>query len=298
VHLALGHAVVALGAVARGVDAVDRGLLAAVDADGAPDAGLQPRVGGEAGVGRDAEPEHDDVGPDRAGRGVDDPVLEPLGLHAQADVDPELAQRRGDRRRHVRVHRAHHLLVGLDQGDLHPPAQERLGHLHADVAAADHHRGLAAAALGVLEQVDAVVEGLDAVDVGAVDAGQRRADRAGAGGDVQQVEPELQRAVPGVVAHLDLPGRQIDADGLVAHPDVDALAVPELLGRAGDQLLVGADVAGDEVGDATGRVAGPATALEGDDLHVGLLPAGLRRRRHAAGVTADHQESFGHGAGG
>src|ERR1700692_1907070 len=76
--------------------------------------------------------------------------------------------------------------------------------------------------------------------------------------------------------------------------DVDAMAIPELLWRAGHQLVDGEDVAANEVGNPTGRVTGPSSFLHGDDLQVGTTASGLGGRAHAGRVTADHDQAFGH----
>ncbi len=132
---------------------------------------------------------------------------------------------------------------------------ERLGHLEADVAATDHDHVAALGATGDLEQVGGVVEGLHPPHPVVVDAGQVRADGAGAGGEEHLVEAEHQGAGPVVVAHLDLPGIQVDADRLVAGAHVDELALPELLRRPGDQVVDLIDLTSHQVGDAAGGVA-------------------------------------------
>ena len=83
----------------------------------------------------------------------------------------------GHQRAHVGVERAHGLRGLLDDDGRAPPLDEGLGHLQADVAAADDHDALAALGqiLGVVEQVGGVVQGLHAVDERQVDAGQVRA---------------------------------------------------------------------------------------------------------------------------
>ena len=77
---------------------------------------------------------------------------------------------------------------------------------------------------GVVEERLGVVERLDAADVVEVDAREVRARRAGAGGDVQLVEVDGDRALTGVVAHLDACGRpgRCSSD-LVPQPHVDAV---------------------------------------------------------------------------
>ena len=65
---------------------------------------------------------------------------------------------------------------GVDQGDVGAPHDEGLGHLEADVAAADDDDLLAPALLGVGQQRRGVVEGLHA------EHAARRRCRGGRGG--------------------------------------------------------------------------------------------------------------------
>ena len=107
---------------------------------------------------------------------------------------------------HVGVEGAHELVVALDERDRRPPAHEGLRHLQADVAAADHDHRLAVRRAGLLEQDPGVVERLHALDVVGVDAREVGAGRPRAGGDVELVEREAERARRARVAHLDRRG--------------------------------------------------------------------------------------------
>ena len=130
----------------------------------------------------------------------------------------------------------HELVAALDERDLRAPAHEGLGHLQADVAAADHDHGLGTCArAGVVEQRLGVVERLHARGRGrAVDAGQVGAGRAGAGGDVELVEVERERAAGAAWSRTSTRARrQVDAQHLVVEPDVDAVLLAELLRACG-----------------------------------------------------------------
>ena len=143
-----------------------------------------------------------------------------------------------------------------------------------------------------------VVERLHPVHVLVVDAGDVGTDRRAAGGHERLVEPEAEGAIVLDRVHLDLTRVEVDRGDLVPHAHVDALPITELLRRAGDEPLEVLDLTADEIRDAARRVRGVVPALERDDLHVGTRLAHLRDRGHAAGVSADHHEPFGHrGAG-
>ena len=131
-----------------------------------------------------------------------------------------------------------------------------------------------------------------------VDAGQVRPDRAGPGGDHEVLEADAERAVAGQVADLDLAPVGVDLDDLVLGPHVDAHRFAELARRAGDERLDVLDLAGDVVRDAAGRVAHPATPLEGHDLEVRAEPAGVGRGGHATRVASDDDQPLSHGGRG
>jgi hypothetical protein len=198
---------------------------------------------------------------------------------------------------HVGVERAHELVAALDQGDALPAADERLGHLEADVAAADDDDLLTVERAGEVEQLTCVVEGLHASDGVTIDAGEVGPRRSRAGGEQELVELHAIAAAALVVAHLDGTGGQVEVDHLVVQPHVDAL-LPVLLGRAGDEVFQRGHLAPDEVRDPAGRVARPPTPLEGHDLQVGLQAASLHSSRHPGGVTTDDHQPLDHGAGG
>jgi hypothetical protein len=158
-------------------------------------------------------------------------------------------------------------------------------------SAADDHRP-PGAGVDRRAQVEAVLQDRQAVDARQVDAGDRRPQRLGAGGDHQHV-PRLVAGPPGVeVAHPHPPRPQVDRLDLVPDAGVDAL-LGELLRGAGDQ---GPPVLHDVarvVGEAAGRVGGVPAALEGDDLQVvGVAPlARLGGGAHAGGVPPDHHHA-------
>ncbi len=290
--------VAALGAVARRPHPGRRRGLPFVDVDGALHPELEAGVGGQRRVRRDADAQHDEVGADRPVVGEHRLRLEAGDRHPAAQVEAVVDHRRGHQRTHLRIERPHGLRGLLDDDRRAPPLDEGLGHLQADVAAADDHHALAAIgqALRVVEQVGGVVQVLHAVDEGQVDAGQVRADGRAPGGDEQLVEAE---AVPVAVerAHLDLPGGQVDGRRLVPRAHVRPL-LPVLLGRAGHEPFDAAvDHPAHEVGDPAGRVAGPRAPLQGDDLRVGTALADPRHRGHAGRVAADdHHPLAGHGS--
>jgi len=148
----------------------------------------------------------------------------------------------------------------LEQMHLEPVCGERLGHLDADVAAADDADG-AATVLEVLTRWTAVrllpgrglprtgdelpqllavahrAEGVHAAEIDPVD---RRFERLRAGRDEQAVV-RLDRLA--VVASSGYGfGIGIDVDDLVSGPEVDVALLAELLGRDRDERLQGLDL--------------------------------------------------------
>ena len=122
-----------------------------------------------------------------------------------------------------------------------PRCEERLGHLQADVAATDDDDVATPTGRNAVQQACAVLERLHAPHPVRVDAGDRRADRMCPGGDVQQVEPDLDRALVGQIAHVESPAIEIDGHDLVQCPDIDAVLVAELLRGAHDEVVDVAD---------------------------------------------------------
>ena len=153
------------------------------------------------------------------------------------DLDAVTDHGRAHQRRHVRVEGAHDLRGLVDDGDRRPEADVGLGHLEADVAA-PHHDDVSGQAPAVpVEQALGVGQGLHAEHGLAVDARHVRSVGAGPGGDDQLVVGEAHRAAVLVVPDLDLAGVGVDGHRLVAEAHVDAVVVPELLRRPGDQFL-------------------------------------------------------------
>ncbi len=146
----------------------------------------------------------------------------------------------------------------------------------------------------MVEEVLGVVERLHAMHVVVVDAGEVGPDRNASRRDQRLVETEPEGAVVLDRAHLDLACVDVEPDDLVAHPDVDAEPVAELLRRPCDEFAELSDLAADEVRDAARRVRGVVAALERDDLHVGTRAAHLRDRGHPARISPDDHQAFGH----
>jgi len=153
----------------------------------------------------------------------------------------------------------------VDHGHRHVASGQGLGHLHADVAAADDHGTPRSEPFQAGQERGAVVEGLHAEHAGGVAAGKWWPHRDRPGGDDQVVEPFPVAAAGGQIADRHLAGLEVDALHLDEHAQVDAVG-PVRLGRPGHQLLPVGDVSGDPVGDAAGRVGAVVPALEGDHL--------------------------------
>ena len=198
------------------------------------------------------------------------------------------------RRRHVRIERGHRLCSLIDDRDGYPASHKCLGHLHADVASADHHGPPRLHALQIRQERGAVVESLHAEHAVSVHARQRRSHRDRPGRDDQGVEAFPERPPSGKVMSEHPSGREVDLLHLGSHSKVDAVA-PVFVRRTGDQLLWLADIASYPVRDATGRVGAVRSALERDDLHrVACDSLGLRRCAHPGRVRPDDDDPIGH----
>ena len=170
-----------------------------------------------------------------------------------------------------------------------PALDVRLGHLQADVAAADDDDAPARLRRQRQQRLG-VVERLHAVDEREVDAREVGAHRFAAGGQHQPVEADAVDAAGVLVEELDLPGVEVDGRCLVVRAHVDA-APAVLVGRAGDERLdTAGDDATDDERDAARRVAREPRRLQHDDLGVGFPGADPCRRRHPRGVTADDHD--------
>ncbi len=286
----------ALTAVPCCPHAGNRGLLPAAHAHGVAHSDVETGVLREPRVGLYADAEDDEVRVDCALVGDDALRLERSRSLAETHVDPVPPQGGSDEGSHVRVEGAHHLRSRLEQRDLRAAMRERLGHLEPDVAPAHDDDVLQRFGTDVVEQVLRVVEGLHTVHVVVVDAGEVGTDRNASGRDQRLVEPEAEGAVLLDRADLDLARVDIEPDDLVAHPDVDAEPIAELLRRPCDEIAELRDLSTHEVRDAARRVRRVVAALERDDLHVGSRAAHLRHRGHPARISPDDHQAFGHPA--
>ena len=256
---------------------------------------------GERGVRPNPEAEDDDVGRDRAvgGQHRADPAVA-VGLESGdggvgAHIDADALHGPVHRRPHVRVERGHRLRGLIDDGDGDAVPHQGLGHLHADVAPADHHSPPRLRAIEVRQERRAVVESLHPEYAGGVHAGQRRSHRDRAGRDDERVEAFPVRPPGGKVVSGHPPGREVDLLHLGSHPKVDAVT-PVRVRRTGDQTLRPVDIAGHPVRDAAGRVGAVRSALERDDLdRVACDSLGLRGCAHPGRVRPDDDDPLGHG---
>ena len=140
----------------------------------------QAGLPGERGVRSYPEAEDDYIGRDWAvgGQHRADPVVAAglesddggVGAHIDADALHGLVYCRS----HVRVERGHRLRGLIDDGDGDPASHKCLGHLHADIAPADHHGPPRLRTVQIRQERGAVIEGLHAEHADGVHAGQRR----------------------------------------------------------------------------------------------------------------------------
>jgi hypothetical protein len=103
---------------------------------------------------------------------------------------------------------------------------------------------------------------VDPVDAVGVEARHRRAHRLAARGHEEGVVPD-----PLPAGRHDLAGRQVDALGAGADPDLDLLGGEVRGGAREEHVAVGHEVA-DPVGDPAGGVGDLRSLLEDDDLEV------------------------------
>ena len=158
---------------------------------------------GKRGVGPDSETEDDHVGGYGPLAGHDRPNLA-LAIDVNAgdggvgaDVDADLFHRLVHQLAHVGIQRAHRLRGSVDDGHRDASTGQRLRHLHADVAAADHDGVPRPKPFQANEKRGPIVESLHAENAPGVAAGHGRADRDGPGRQDQMVEPLLVTS-PGV----------------------------------------------------------------------------------------------------
>ena len=147
--------------------------------------------------------------------------------------------------------------------------EEGLGHLEADVAAADHDHPP--------DRLAAGGHGLEPGGVGRVcttdtcgrsPCGPARDDRAGAGADHQLVEADAADATASRGPRLDRAGVEVDGRRLGVHPDLDVLA-PNSSGVRATRIVDVVDLTTDDGRDPARGVAGAAALLDDDDLDVG-----------------------------
>ena len=125
--------------VADRVDVRIGGELMGVHNDRAARRCLKPGQRGDAGVGGDSDRQHDQVRGQYPFGGQDRVRRESLSCGRQMQVDPVTSQFVLHLLCHFRVQRTQHLVGGLQQGDIPASISQGLGHLHADVTAADDH---------------------------------------------------------------------------------------------------------------------------------------------------------------
>ncbi len=214
-----------------------------------------------------------------------------LGAYIDADVLHGPVYRRP----HVRVERRHRFCGLIDDSDGDPASHKCLGHLHADVAPADHHGPPRLRAVQIRQERGAVVKSLHAEHPVGVHTRQRRSHRDRAGRDDERVKAFPERSPGGKVMSEHPSRREVDLLHLGSHPKVDAVAAVRVR-RTGDQTLRPVDIARYPVRDATGRVGTVRSALERDDLdRVAGDSLGLRGCAHPGRVRPDYHDPLGHG---
>ena len=173
-----------------------------------------------------------------------------------------------DRRDHLGVDRRHDLAGHFQQRDGDAAAAEVLGHLQADVAAADHHRParLAAMADPGVDLVH-VVEVAQGEDAGQVDARQRRPHRRGPGAPApaRRRARGRRRRSEGSGPRWSGSARSMRRTSC-QRADLDAEEVAEPLGRGDQQLPAVGDHAADVIRQAAVGERNVAAPLEDEDF--------------------------------
>ena len=138
---------------------------------------------------------------------------------------------------HVRVERGHRLAAPVDDRHLVAAVDERLGHLHADVARADDH-----GPCGPASRASVSISAWPSSRVCTpCTPGASTPGRSGRIGRAPVAIDELVVRRPGLGPGIEVtraypPSGDVDLGDLGAHPQID-VARPVLLGRAGDQLV-------------------------------------------------------------
>ena len=126
---------------------------------------------------------------------------------------------------------------------------------------------------------------------GAVDAGNGRFERGGAGGEDQRVVG-LFVFVTGVEgAHSDAPGLAVDAQHLGTHAHIEVEPGAQALRGLQQQVVRRNDLAADKVGQTAVGKRDVGSAFENGDVRLFRKPAGTRGRAGSAGDAADDDES-------
>ena len=142
VGVAVGDAVPGLDAVACGIDIRQVGFHAPRDLERAVESGLHPGVGAERRLRARADDDEHQVDTPRKAAAAAHGERVPVGVDALDpslgdDLDPVPAKLGPDPRAKVRIDGGQHARHRLNHSDAQAPSGQGLGHLHADIAAAD-----------------------------------------------------------------------------------------------------------------------------------------------------------------
>ncbi|MNO75671.1 hypothetical protein D3C76_667260 [compost metagenome] len=193
---------------------------------------------------------------------------------------------------HLLVHRRHHLIGELQQGDIQLALMQRLHHLQPDKAAA--HHGDVARLVVVQGRQDAIHVGdiAQGVHARAVDAGEGRTDRRRPRAQQQHVI-RLAPLLAGLqVAHQQALARLVYLDHIVEDPHIDVETALEALGRLQQQGIPTGDIPPDMIGQTAVGEADKLPPLEHHYLCLFAQPTGAGRRRGAPGDATHNQDPF------
>ncbi len=310
-HGLAGDKIGLLHRIPHRVDEGIRGTHPGIHFDAAPRSQHQPRLGGEQSLGLDADGEDQQAGVEM--RAVIEGQAQStllggrhggslLGRHlqaldgseagAQAKIDPLLPDAGVEQVGHLLVHRRHHLIGELQQGDIQLALVQRLHHLQPDETA-PHHGDVAGLVVRQRRQ--------DAIHVGnapqgvyprAVDAGEGRPDGRRPRAQQQHVVGFAPLFAGQQVAHQQALAGPVYLDDVVKHPHIHVEAALEALRCLQQQGIPIRDIPPDVIRQTAVGEAHELAPLEHHDLRLFAQTAGTGGGGRPPGHTTHNQDPF------
>ncbi len=203
-----------------------------------------------------------------------------------------------DQRTQLGVDGGQHLGQLLHLHDRQPPGGQGVGHLQADVAPADDHRGGRGALLegahdreGVAHRVEQVHAVARPERTGPGQAGDRGTDRYRAGADDQLVVGEQFLAAAGG-CHQELAGGDVDPAGGGVQPQAHPGGF-QISDAAVSEVAPVGDLTGEVIGNAADREVRVSISEHNGDVRAGVELADPQRGADPGVATADHDQVHG-----